>query len=187
MAIEKANIVDVEFLAKFYRVEQRTIQLWTKEFAEDFQIEVRYEKGEYDFVKFVHAKNLHYEKTIQKLELGDVTLYELQREYQRLKNEEKKIQVKTLNDQTIDIETVRIVIMEQAYLFGKSMRGLKTILSKMMPDITTYDQRYQINDKYIDEALNQIAKDEIIGSQEQLERELDNVDEEENKIEELEG
>lgn len=185
MENNKTNIVDVEFLAKFYRVEERTIQLWAKEFAEDLQIEVRYEKGEYDFVKFVHAKNLHYEKTIQKLELGDVTLYQAQKDHWLLRNEEKRIDLANKRNENINREMVAMAWKSEVLLFGKSMRALPGLLATMIPDQSDYQQRFNIVQKHTKEIMEELSTTEIIEVEEKLESELEGFDSKEIKNEEL--
>ena len=172
----KANLVDVEFLAKFYRVEERTIQLWAKEFSEELQIEVRFSKGEYDFVKFVHAKNLHYEDEIKKLELGDVTLYQAQKDNWILKNEEKRLDLAKKRNENIDREIIMIAWKSEVHLFGKSMRALPGLIATMIPDTSTYEQRFLITSKHRDEILIELSTTEIIETEERLERELDDIE-----------
>lgn len=188
--MEKANIVDVEFLAKFYRVDERTIQNWAKEFEENsaINIPVRYEKGQYDFVKFVHAKNLHYEQTIKKLELGDESLYELQKEYQRLRNKEKALDVANKENENINRELVSLAWKSEVHLFGKSIRALPGLLATMIPDESTYELRYNVTRKHTYEILNEIANTEIIDTEQKLERELEGFDnQKESDPEETEG
>lgn len=188
--MEKANIVDVEFLAKFYRVEERTIQNWAKEFEENpaINIPVRFEKGQYDFVKFVHAKNLHYESTIKRLELGDETLYELQKEYQRLRNKEKTIEVANKENQNIDKELVTLAWKSEVHLFGKSLRALPGLLATMIPDESTYEQRYNVTRKHTSEILTELSTTEIIETEQKLEGELEGYDnQKENNTEGIEG
>ena len=172
----KANLVDVEFLAKFYRVEERTIQLWAKEFSEELQIEVRLSKGEYDFVKFVHAKNLHYENTIKKLEMGDVTLYAAQRENWLLRNEEKKLDLAKKRNENIDREIISIAWKSEVHLFGKSMRALPGLIATMIPDVSTYEGRFNTASKHTKEILDELSNTEIIETEERLERELDELE-----------
>lgn len=174
----KANLVDVEFLAKFYRVDERTIQNWAKEFEENTQINipVRFDRGQYDFVKFVHAKNLHYEITIRRLELGDESLYELQKEYQRLRNEEKLIDVANKKNENINRDMVALAWKSEVALFAKSIRALPGLGATMIPDESTYEQRYQAIDKHCKEILDELASTEIIETEEKLERELEGFD-----------
>ena len=178
MEDSKAIIVDVEFLAKFYRVDERTIQNWTKEFEDNSQINisVRYDRGQYDFVKFVQAKNLHYELTIKRLELGDETLYELQREYQKLRNEEKRIEILNLKNKNIDREFVMLAWRSEVSLFAKSIRAVPGLGATMIPDESTYEHRYQVIDKHCKEILDELSRAEIIELEEKLEYELSAYD-----------
>lgn len=175
--MEKANIVDVEFLAKFYRVEERTIQNWANEFKDDFSLEVRYERGEYDFVKFVHAKNLHYEALIKRLEIGDISKFELEKELIKKRLIKEDIVIANLQNQNINIELVDVAWKSEVAHYAKSMRGLKSLLAQMIPDQSNYDQRYSISSKYIDEVLEQLANSRIIETEKNLERDLEVMEE----------
>jgi len=186
--MEKANIVDVEFLAKFYRVDERTIQNWAKEFEEDLSLTVKYERGEYDFVKFVHAKNLHYEAVIKRLEIGDVSKYELEKELIKKRLIKEDITIANLQNQNIDKELVTLAWKSEVFLFGKSLRALSGLLATMIPDESTYEQRYQVAQKHINEILQEISSTEIIDTEQKLELELTDFDnQKESDSEETEG
>lgn len=176
MEANTSNLVELEFLSKFYNCDVRTIQNWAKYFQESYNIEVRYEKGLYDFVKFVHCKNRHYEEEIKRLEIGDVTKYELEKDLLRQRIREKDILLGELENTKIDIELIGISWLSEVYLFGKSIRGLPGLLATMIPDVSTYEIRYQISNKHVNEILQEISSTEIIETEKKLEKQLSEIE-----------
>ena len=181
METKTVNTVELEFLSKFYNCDPRTIQNWASQFNSNYGIEVRYEKGLYDFVKFVHCKNRHYEDEIKRLEIGDATKYELEKDYLKERIKEKRIIVGELENQKIDIELVIISWLSEVYLFGKSIRGLPGLLATMIPDVSTYEIRYQISNKHVSEILQEISSTEIIETEQKLENQLNSFEQEDKK------
>lgn len=59
-------IVSVEYLSEFFKKDVRTIQLWAARFLEQKGVQVRADRGEYDFLLFVKCRFEELEEELTK-------------------------------------------------------------------------------------------------------------------------
>lgn len=118
--------VNIEFMTKFFSRDERTIQLWVKEGMP------REERGEYDIIKcsrwYIHKLR----KENENLKLGDQTLYQLKKEEQTIKNEERELKLKKLKGELIDLNNVRLAWMGTAKIIVKYLDGFAVNLNIML-------------------------------------------------------
>lgn len=123
--MNNSNLVDVDFLARFFNKDARTVQLWAK-----FDGMPKEERGLYDFVKCVRWRVAKLEEKIEELEKGDVTLYKLKQEYQKLQNEEKRLDLDKQQNNLLDAETVELVNVSFVKMIVRNLNSIGPRLNK---------------------------------------------------------
>lgn len=90
-------LVDVEYVANSFSRDVRTIQLWANDWKAKYNIEVREDRGKYNYVKCAECRIRDLEKENEILEKsGDEKLYAHQLKGQMIKNKEAEIKLKRL-------------------------------------------------------------------------------------------
>jgi hypothetical protein len=171
----EANIVDVEFLAKFFSKDVRTIQLWSKDLGMPKE-----DRGKYDFIKVVRWRINFLEDKIEELEKGDATLYKLKQEYQQMMNEEKKMKIEKMREGLIDAVLVKLAWISEVKIISRSIDALVPFFCKLFS--ATPEQRATIKSE-IDSLKVRISKSEL-DLNDEIERELEQELKEEDENEE---
>lgn len=143
-------LVDTDFLARFFDKDMRTIQLWAK--LEGMPKE---DRGQYDFVKCAKWRIDKLEKEIDELKKGDVTLYKLQQEYQKLRNEEKALDLEVKKKNLLDRETVEMV--NTAFL-RLIIRNIKALAPRINKKVNGDNKTLDVIKNEIDVLLNAISE-----------------------------
>lgn len=168
------NIVDVKFLADFFEKDIRTIQLWAK--SEDMPKE---DRGQYDLIKCCKWRIRKLEEKISELEKGDVTLYKLQQEYQKLRNEEKTLDLEVKKKNLLDRELVELV---NSSFIKLMIRNLNAIPYRLNKKINGDNKTLHILKNEIDDMLRTIASTPINYFEQEIESELMNNQEDEDNV-----
>jgi len=166
--------VDVTFLAEYFERDERTIQLWAEKWREKYNFQ-KLSRGDYDFIVCVTCRLKDLAAEIERLEKGDETLYELQKEHQSLRNKEKLIQLRKLNNEIIDIEFVRTAWMNEMQMIKKFHNALITKISNRVLGVTEYQQVYNIVSEEIRIMDTNISQLEIIEDEIKTEKELEDI------------
>ena len=177
--------VDVTFLSEYSDRDVRTIQLWAEKWKEKYGF-TKLARGDYDFIQFVTCRIKDLTAEVERLEKGDETLYQLQKENQSLRNEEKRIQLRKLNNEIVDIEFVRTAWMNEMQIIKKYHSALVSKLSNRVLGHSDYQSVYNIINEEIRKMDENISSLEIIEDELKTEKELEEIIEPaEEKKEEL--
>jgi hypothetical protein len=150
-----SNIVSVEVLAQFFEKEVRTVQLWASEFGMP-----KVERGQYDFLECTKWRIKYLEKEIEKLKLGDETLYKLERDGAFITNQMRKVKLMKELKKLVELDLVNIAWANEVVAFRASLNALEYSL------ITSLQNLHDENKK------REIIKKKIRGIKEQLGGEL---------------
>lgn len=168
-----SNIVDVEFLAGYFNKTVRTIQLWAK--TEGMPKE---DAGKYDIIKCAKWRIQKLEEKISELEKGDVTLYKLQQEYQKLRNEEKALDLEVKKRNLLDRETVELV---NSVFLKLIVRNIKALAPRLNKKINGNSKTLAVINDEIDELLKSISNTPINYFENEIE-EISQVEIQEDEI-----
>lgn len=168
------NIVDVKFLADFFEKDIRTIQLWAK--TEGMPKE---DRGQYDLLQCCRWRVKKLEEKISELEKGDVTLYKLQQEYQKLRNEEKTLDLEVKKRNLLDREVVEMV---NSAFIKLIIRNLNAIPPRLAKKLNGDGKMMQIIKDEIDDMLRTIAKTPINYFEETIETEISEKKQDEDQL-----
>lgn len=167
--MDNTNLVDVDFLARFFGKDIRTVQLWAK-----LESMPKEDRGKYDFVKCVKWRIDKLEEKIDELEKGDVTLYKLKQEYQRMMNEEKDIMLKRLNESLVEKDLVELAYVSMIKML---VRNADSIVSRLTKKINGDAKTLSLIQEEIDEYKNLCANTPLNYFEEELEQQLNQVKE----------
>lgn len=169
-------IKPVSFLSEFFRRDERTIQLWVKEWEERYGINVRIDRGEYSFTKCCDCRIRDLEREIDRLEMGDENKYELEKINLRLRNEEKEIQLKKLRNDIVEIELVKMAWTNEVSIFKRAVQALPGILATRLEGVSEYSRRLKIITDETNQVLYQLSGMQIIEDELKTMDELDTYD-----------
>lgn len=167
------QVVDVEFLAEYFEKTPRTIQMWAK--TEGMPKE---DAGKYDIIKCAKWRIKKLEEKITELEKGDVTLYKLQQEYQKLKNEEKALDLEVKKRNLLDRETVELV---NSVFLKLIVRNIKALAPRLNKKINGNSKTLAIINNEIDELLKSISNTPINYFEDEIE-EIGPLEKQEDEI-----
>lgn len=138
------------------------------------------ERGQYDILKCAKWRIEKLESKIEEIEKGDVTLYKLQQEYQKLRNEEKTLDLEVKKKNLLDRETVEMV---NSVFLNLIVRNMKAIAPRLNKKINGDNKTLEIINNEIDELLKSIANTPINYFEDEIEKlNVENVpDEEDNE------
>ncbi len=143
------NLVSVEVLAEFFGKDVRTIQLWAKN--EGLPKE---ERGKYDFIPCVQWYISKLEKEIERLKLGDETVYELERQNKKLSIQKKQMEISQLEKTLISLPEIEELLVDMATVFAS---GLQTLKSKLAPKLVGLEDMKTIQN-IIEEETNNLRQ-----------------------------
>jgi phage terminase Nu1 subunit (DNA packaging protein) len=153
-------IVDAESLAKYFYRDIRTIQHWAQ-----YEGMPKEERGKYNIVLCARWRIGKLEEKIKELEKGDATLYQLQQEYQKLRNEEKALDLEVKKRNLLDRETVEITNTVFLKLIVQNIKALGPRLNKKL---TGDANTLAIINAEIDELLKTISQTPLSYFEEQI-------------------
>jgi phage terminase Nu1 subunit (DNA packaging protein) len=174
------NNVDVKFLAVFFRVDERTIQLWSK----DWELKYNYKKmikGQYDFVKCVDCRIRDLEQDVEEAKKGDATKYELEKILLKERIENIQLQNSKDKNEVVEIEFVKQAWNNEVRTFIKSLQALPARLSTRLEGKTSYQDRFTLIQEELNDIRTELSKMNIIEDEKQTEQLLSNIEVELNK------
>lgn len=152
-----SNSVDVEFLAKFFKKDIRTIQLWAKNEGMSKQA-----RGRYDFIRCVRwrIEKLENENEIL-LTTGDKKLYEEKYKGEVIKNRDKELAYKTRLGKLIDRKSALRVWTNQTSVIKNNFDFLGNNLIRDLDGVSDESKKRKIIKKAITEAKETVASLDI--------------------------
>lgn len=170
MSATAGNIVTVEMLASFFKKDVRTIQYWASDLGMP-----KIGRGEYDFIECCRWRLEYLEKEIEKLKLGDETLYKLEQEGAQLTNQIRKVKLMKELNRVIDKDLANIAWANEVTSFRASLDALEYSLTMVLQNLHDEDKKKELIKKHIREIKNQLGSelrfnepDEIIESDEEI-------------------
>lgn len=179
MADNNGNIVDVQTLALFFEVDERTIQNWVKDNGAP-----RLERGEYDFLQFVKWRLNFLSNEIKVLQAGGDRKYTLETEKLAISNKRDMIKLKLLTKELVPIDLIRNAYIGDAIAYKTALDALK---NKLFVILQLDDKQRRDVTKEFDETKEQIGTELRISEKEEIEEYLEDEEIEEqtenNKLE----
>lgn len=146
--------VSTKYLAEFWGVTSRTVQNYASD-KEEIPLP-KLKMDEYDFAEACKWMYERQNRQIEKLERGDETLYKLQQEGQRIKNEESAIKLAKLKGELIPLRKAQEIIDDIATLLVTSLSTAELTLSPRLVDVDHKDKVKKILHESFDEIRNKI-------------------------------
>ncbi len=154
MSTTTGNIVSVEVLAKFFKKDVRTIQYWASELGMP-----KLGRGEYDFVECCQWRNEYLEKEIEKLKLGDETLYKLEQEGAQLTNQMRKVKLMKELQRVVDRDLANIAWANEITSLRSSLDALEYNLTMALKNLHDEEKKRELIKKNIREIKNQLGNE----------------------------
>ena len=152
MSTATGNIVSVEVLAQFFKKDVRTIQYWVSELGMP-----KIGRGEYDFIECCQWRIEYLDKEIEKLKLGDETLYRLEQEGAQLTNQMRKVKLwKELNS-VVDRDLANIAWSNEITSLRSALDSLEYSLIMVLSNLYDEDKKKELIKKHIREIKNQLG------------------------------
>lgn len=147
-------IIDLQQISALFRVDDRTIQLWTTKGMP------KNGRNSYDYVVCSQwlIDKLRVDKEIAE-QSGDEKLHGLKMETQRIVNQQKRLQLQRMLGQLIDADEVRVAWTNEIKLFQKMIKGA---LAKIVVGIANLeDKKLQVEviETHITEALSSLSEE----------------------------
>lgn len=152
MSTATGNIVSVEVLATFFKKDVRTIQYWATDLGMP-----KIGRGEYDFLECCQWRIGYLEKEIEKLKLGDETLYKLEQEGAQLTNQMRKVKLMKELQRVIDKDLANIAWANEVTSFRASLESLEYNLVMALHNLHDEEKKRELIKKYIREIKNQLG------------------------------
>jgi len=143
------NLVTVGVIADFFGKDIRTIQSWAKNDGLPKE-----EYGKYDFISCVQWYIQKLEKDIERLKLGDETVYELERQNKKLSIQKKQMEINQMQGELISLSEIKELLIDIATVFAS---GLQTLKSKLAPKLVGLTDINTIQ-KIIDEETGDLRR-----------------------------
>lgn len=170
MSATARNIVSVEVLATFFKKDVRTIQYWVTELGMP-----KVGRGEYDFIECCQWRIEYLEKEIEKLKLGDETLYRLEQEGAQLTNQMRKVKLMKELQHVIDKDLANIAWANEVTSFRSALESLEYNLIMALHNLHDEDKKRELIKKHIREIKNQLGSELRFKEPEEI-LEVDNED-----------
>lgn len=173
--------VDTDFLAEFFDVNKRTIQLWAKDSINPMP---KNDRDEYNLIEVVKWRIKKLESKITEQEQGDPTLYRMKIEGEQLRNAERALKLQKLQGQLVDVAMVKVAWTNETALFRRNGESLKANLDIALIGLVPEDKRDEAREmirtevrKYLEQLgelrLEEQSDEEVIQELNQLEENND--------------
>lgn len=174
------NNVDVNFLATFFRVDVRTIQLWAKEWELNYAFQ-KEAIGRYDFVHSVDCRIRDLEKDVEEAKKGDATKYELEKINLQLRNERLSVEIRKENSELVDVDFVKQAWNNEVRIFVKSLQALPARLATLLEGKDSYQERFTLIQNEVSDIRTELSKMNIIEDEKKSEQLLSDIETQLNK------
>lgn len=136
------NIVNVEFLAQFFKKDVRTIQLWSQISEDNKNPMPKIERGKYDFIECVRWRIERLEEQLYIAEnSGDEKLHGLKVEGQRISNKERMLKLRKMMMELVPYDSARLAWLNETTIFRKNLLAVVpkicTAMESLAPGHTT--------------------------------------------------
>jgi hypothetical protein len=171
-------IVDTEFLAEFFGVTERTIQLWAKDEKSPMP---KLERDEYDLIEVVKWRIKRLEAKLEELGQGDPTLYRIKIKGEELRNAERQLKYEKLLGKLVDINDVKIAWTNETATFRSNAGGLVANLDIKLIGLVPDEKRNEARELIRNEVatyLNTLGELKIDVDEMDIVEEIDKMDEE---------